>query len=37
MGPGSHIHQEKEMLKNVKIIKIRPRLRVPVDRQSFAA
>ncbi len=30
-----HILLEKEMLKNVKIIKIGPRLRVPIERQRF--
>ena len=31
-----HGHQEKEMLKNVKIIKIGQRLGVAHDRQSFS-
>ena len=31
-----HIYSEREMLKNVKIIEIRPRLGVPIERQSFS-
>ena len=36
-GTGQiHGHLEKEMLKNVKIFEIGPRLGVPHERQSFS-
>ena len=31
-----HSHLENEMLKNQKILKIRPRLGVPISNQSFS-